>query len=101
MNVKALKKHKAEVRWKKVALSYTVDGKKYTGTVTGYKVFRGTKKTGKYKLVKTIKKAGICKYVDKKLKKGKQYFFKVRTYTKINGRTYLGKWSKACRVKAK
>ena len=101
VNVKALKKHKAKVIWKKVALSYTVDGKKYTGTVTGYKVFRATKKTGKYKLIKTIKKAGTLKYTDKKLKKGKKYFYKARTYTEINGSTYLGKWSKAAVVTAK
>ena len=101
VTVKALKKHKAKVTWKKVTLSYTVDGQKYTESVNGYRVYRATKKKGKYKLVKTIKKAGICKYVNKKLKKDKQYFFKVRTYTKINGKTYLGKWSKACRVKAK
>ena len=98
---KALKKHKAEVRWKKVALSYTVDGKKYTGKVTGYKVYRAAKKNGKYKLIKTVKKAVTLKYTDKKLKKSKKYFYKVRTYTTINGRTYLGKWSAAKKVTAK
>lgn len=101
VSVKALKKHKAKIIWKKVTLSYTVDGKKYTRAVTGYKVYRTTKKASKYKLIKTIKKAGTLKYTDKKLKKGKQYYYKVRTYIKIEGKTYLGKWSKARQIRVK
>ena len=101
VSVKALTKHKAKVTWKKVTLSYIVDGKKYSRAVTGYKVYRAAKKNGKYKLVKTIKKAMTLKYVDKKLKKGKKYFYKVRTYTRIDGKDYLGKWSKAKSVRAK
>ena len=101
VSVKALTKHKAKVTWKKVTLSYTVDGKKYTRAVTGYKVYRVAKKNGKYKVIKTIKKAGTLKYTDRKLKKGRKYYYKVRTYTKIDGRTYLGKWSKVKKITAK
>lgn len=101
VSVKALKKHKVKVSWKKVTLSYTVDGKKYTDAVTGYKVYRAAKKNGKYKLLKTIKKAGTLKYTDKKLKKGKKYFYKVRAYIKVEGKTYLGKWSKARQIRVK
>ena len=101
VNVKALTKHRARVTWKKVTLSYTVDGKKYTRAVTGYKIYRATKKNGKYKLVKTIKKAGTLKYTDKKLKKGKKYYYKVRTYTKIGSTIYLGKWSRARKIRVR
>ena len=101
VSVKTLTKHRAKVTWKKVTLSYTVDGKKYSRAVTGYKVYRAAKKNGKYKLIKTIKKAGTLKYTDKKLKKGKKYYYKVRTYTKIDGKTYLGKWSKVKKITAK
>ena len=101
VKVKALKKHRAKVTWKKVTLSYTVDGKKYSRAVTGYKVYRAAKKNGKYKVIKTIKKAGTLKYTDKKLKKGKKYFYKVRACTRIDGKPYLGKWSKVCSIKAK
>lgn len=101
VKVKALTKHRAKVTWKKVTLSYTVDGKKYTRAVTGYKIYRATKKNGKYKLVKTVKKAKTLKYTDKKLKKGKKYFYKVRTYTMIDGTAYLGKWSKVKAIRAK
>ena len=89
VKVKALAKHRARVTWKKVS------------GVTGYKVYRANKKAGKYKLVKTVKNVKTLKYTDKKLKKGKKYFYKVRTYTRIDGTNYLGKWSKARRIKAK
>ena len=101
IKVNALKKHKAKITWKKVTLSYTVNGKKYTSGITGYKVYRAAKKTGKYKLIKTVKKAKTLKYTDRKLKKGKKYFYKVRTYTKIDGKIYLGKWSAAKKIRAK
>ena len=101
VSVRALTKHRAKVTWKKVTLSYTVDGKKYTRAVTGYKIYRATKKNGKYKLIKTIKKAGTLKYTDKKLKKGRKYYYKVRTYTKIGSTIYLGKWSKVRKIRAK
>lgn len=100
VTVKALKKHKAKVSWKKVTLSYAVDGRKYTAGVTGYKVYRAAKKSGKYKLIGTVK-AGNLKFTDKKLKKGKKYYYKVRPYTKIDGKTYVGKWSKVKGIKAK
>ena len=89
VKVKALTKHKAKVTWKKVS------------GVTGYKVYRATKKAGKYKLVKTVKKAKTLKYTDKKLKKGKKYFYKVRTYTRIDCKNYLGKWSKVRKIRVK
>lgn len=101
IKVTALKKHRANVTWKKVTLSYAVDDKRYSLPVSGYKIYRTTKKNGKYKLIKTVKKAGTLKYTDRKLKKGKKYFYKVRTYTVIGGETYLGKWSKAKSVRAK
>lgn len=101
VTAKALKKHKAKISWKKVTLSYKAAGETGKLNVTGYKIYRATKKAGKYKLIKTIKKAGTLKYTDKKLKKGKKYFYKVRTYTKINGETYLGKWSAVKKIRGR
>ena len=101
VKVTALKKHKAKISWKKVTLSYKAAGETGKFNVTGYKIYRASKKNGKYKLIKTIKKAGTLKYTDKKIKKGKKYFYKVRTYTKINGKKYNGKWSAVKMVKGK
>lgn len=76
-----VKKTKATVTWKKNA------------KVTGYEVYRSLKKKSGYKKVATVKKNTKVKFVNKNLKKGKKYFYKVRTFTKINGKTYYGKYS--------
>ena len=76
-----VKKNKATVTWKKNA------------KVTGYEVFRSMKKKGGYKKVATLKKNTKVKLVNKNLKKGKKYFYKVRTFTKVNGKTYYGKYT--------
>ena len=101
VKAKALKKKKAKITWKKVTLTCTVDGKKYTQTATGYQVYRSLKKTKGYKKVKTVTKAGTVQFTDTKLKKGKMYFYKLRPYTRINGKTYTGKWSNIVKIKAK
>lgn len=46
-----------------------ISWKKVKGA-SGYEVYRSTKKNGKYKKIKTIKKAGTVRFTDKKLKKG-------------------------------
>ncbi|MBQ1407719.1 MAG: Ig domain-containing protein, partial [Eubacterium sp.] len=89
LKVTAKKKGKALVKWSKVK------------GVTGYQIYRATKKNGKYKKVATVKKAKTVKKTVKKLKKGKKYWFKVRTYTKIKGKTYTGKWSPKVMITAK
>ena len=86
---KALKNHKAKISWKKVSKA------------NGYEIYRATKKAGKYKKVKTIKKAKTVKFTDKKLKKGKKYFYKVRTYKTVDGKKVYGKWSNVAKIKAK
>jgi hypothetical protein len=85
----ALKGGKARLTWKKVS------------GVSGYYIFRATKKNGSYKKVKAVKKAGTKKWTDRKLSKGKTYFYKIRPFTKISGKTYKGKMSKPAKVKAK
>lgn len=66
---------------------------KRTG-IKGYQI-RMKRAGGTYKIIKTIKKAGTTTFVKKKLKKGKKYYFMVRTYKVVNGKTYYSKWSKA------
>ena len=57
----------------------------------GMKVYRATKKNGKYKRIKTTKKSS---FTDKKLSASKVYYYKVRLYAKSNGKSYKSKWSK-------
>lgn len=76
------KTSKVKLSWKKV------DGAK------GYQIYAGTKKNGKYKLLKTIKKAKTTKLTIKKPKNGKTRYYKVRAYvTGNNGKKKYGEFS--------
>lgn len=78
----------------------TVTWKKVKGA-TGYIVYRATKKNGKYKAVKTITKASTTKFKNKKLKKKKTYYYKVRAIKKAGKKVTYSKYSKAVSVKIK
>ena len=58
--------------------------------VTGYKIYRSTKKNSGYELVKTIKKPGTVTYSARlsSLKKKTTYYYKIVAYktVKINGK---------------
>lgn len=58
---------------------------------TGYKIYRSTKKNSRYKCVKTVIKGSTTSFVNKSLKKGTKYYYKVRAYRKSGSRyTYSG-----------
>ena len=80
-------KKKATLTWKKVK------------GAAGYQVYRSMRKNGKYVCVKKNLKA--AKYTDKKLKKGKTYYYKVRAYKKVNGKPITGAYSAIRKVKVK
>ncbi|MBQ9060196.1 MAG: InlB B-repeat-containing protein [Firmicutes bacterium] len=91
---KAKKGKKAQLTWKAAK------------EVSGYEVYRATKKKGKYKKVKTISKATTKKLINKKLKAKKNYFYKIRPYTlvkNVKGETekVYGKYSVVRKIKAK
>lgn len=87
-SVKAGKK-KATITWKKASKA------------TGYYVYRSTSKNGKYTKIATIKKGKTVKYVDKKVKSGKKYYYKIIAINKSNGVTAKGSYSKIKNVKVK
>ena len=78
----------------------TVTWKKIKGA-TGYKIYQATKKKGKYKIVKTIKRQKTTKYVKKKLRKGKKYFYKVKALRMIGGKTAYSRFSNISYKKAR
>ena len=82
-------KRKATVKWSKI-----------TGA-NGYVIYRSLKKTSNYKAVKTIKKSGTISFTNKKLKKGKRYYFKIRAYRIVSGKKVYSSYSavKSVRVK--
>lgn len=75
----------------------TVKWKKVSGA-TGYYVYRATKKKGKYKKVKSTK---ARKWTNKKLKKGRRYYYKVKAYRKVSGKKIFGSYSNISYKKAK
>ena len=77
----------ARITWKRVA------------GANGYKIYRATKKKGKYRAVKTLKSGRTVKFTNKKLKKGKRYYYKVRAYRNIGKKKVYGKSSIARSVK--
>lgn len=78
--------NKVQLTWKKVKAA------------TGYEVYQATKKNGKYKKVKTVKKNKVVTCKTKALKAKKTYFFKVRTYRKVAGKTVYGEFSNVKKV---
>ena len=63
-----------------------------------YEVFRSAKKKGKFKKIKLV---SSTKFVNKKLKSGKKYFYKVRAYAKSDGKAVRSEFSKTVAVKTK
>ena len=86
VTAKLLKGGKTKVTWKKA---------KY---VSGYYVYQSKKAGGKYTKAATVKKAGTTKWT-KKVKNGGKYYYKVRPFTEVGKKTYLGKWSNAAKAK--
>ncbi len=83
-------RHKLTVKWKKKA------------GVSGYQIqYALNKKFTKGK--KTKKAAGYKKtsLTVAKLHSGKVYYARIRTYKKVNGKTYYSKWSKAKKIRVK
>ena len=67
-------------------------------SVTGYQVYRRTGTFGKYSKVKTLNSTS---FVNKKLKKNKTYYYKVRAYQNIGGTVFYSPFSSAKKIKMK
>lgn len=82
---------------RKVTMRYAASG--YDGKLKGYQISRSVKKTTGYKKVGRTAKT---KWTGSKIKKGKQtYYYKVRGYKVIDGKTYYTKWSKPVKLSIK
>ena len=87
--IKSLKK-----RGKKaVKITY----KKVSG-VSGYQIYMSTKKKSRYKKIATLS-SKKSSYTKGKLKKGKKYYFKVRTMKKVSGKYRYSSFSKVRSIK--
>ena len=61
---------------------------------SGYEIYMSSKKNSGYKKTATVKKVSAVKYTKKKLKAGKKYYFKVRTYRTVKGKKIYSSYSK-------
>ena len=81
--------------------AFLVKWKKQTD-VSGYQIqYSITKKFKKGTKIKTVKKPNAAKTTIKKLKAGKKYYVRIRTYKTVNGTNYYSAWSKSKSVKTK
>lgn len=55
---------------------------------TAFRIYRATKKNGKYKRIATLK-SGARVYIDKKLKKKTNLYYKIRAVGQVDGKTKL------------
>ena len=67
----------------------------------GFQIYKAKKKNGKYVKVATVKQSAPAKWTSKrfKVRSGKKLFFKIRTFTTVDGKMIYGKWSKIKVVK--
>lgn len=84
---------------KKSSSSITVKWSKVSNAA-GYEIYMSTKKNSGYKKISTIKKNKITVYTKKNLKRGKNYYFKIRSYKNNGGKVY-GSWSKVRSLRLK
>ncbi len=92
--VTTLKKKSAKAKATKLAYSKVK-------SATGYEIYRSTKKSSGYKKVATVKKYTTNTYTDKTTKKGKTYYYKIRTYKTIGKIKLYSNYSKVLKVKVK
>lgn len=72
--------------------TYTKVGTTDKTNVSGYKVYRSVKKKGTYRKIKTTG-ANTLTYTNKSLKRGKRYYYKIRAYKTVNGKPVYSRWS--------
>ncbi len=72
---------KIVLKWKKVS------------SCDRYEVYRATAKNGTYNKIATVKGKKKCTYTDKKAKKGKKYYYKVKACKKVKGKVYKSDFS--------
>lgn len=63
---------------------------KVTPKANGYYIYRSTKKDSGFKKIKTISSPYTTYYTDKKLSKGKTYYYRVYAYRKFSGEIGVG-----------
>lgn len=94
----------AKLKLKSVA-SYSYDKIKLTweplSGVDGYQIYRATSKSGTYSKVTSVTGASESSYINGSRTCGKTYYYKLRAYKRINGKTVYSKFSSVLSAYAK
>ncbi|MCI8992670.1 MAG: DUF4886 domain-containing protein [Eubacterium sp.] len=88
------KKVTASCNKKNIKITWTKNKK-----ATGYILYRSVKKNSGYKKIATMKSKNTVSYTDKTAKKGKTYYYRIKAYKKMNGKTYCSASSKTVKAK--
>ncbi len=88
VSLKAGKK-KMRVSWKRIK------------GVSGYEIYRSTKKSKGYQKIRTAGRVSITSYTNKKLASKTKYYYRVRAYKVVNGRKIYSSYSSPKSAKAK
>jgi beta-galactosidase len=83
------RKKGVKLSWKKIS------------SAKGYVLERSLKKNKGFKAVKVLNKNSVVKFTDKKVKKGKTYYYRIRAFVKDGSKKVYGKYSKVVKVKVK
>mgnify|MGYP001059201099 CR=1 FL=1 len=90
-----------------VKIKVTATSKKYVkitwkknSKANGYTVYRASSKGGKYKKIATIGTNKRVYYYDRSVKKGKTYYYRVKTYRKEAKKVYYSAYSNTIKGKA-
>lgn len=67
-------------------------------SISGYQIYRSTSKDGIFTKIKTLKGASNKTYTDKTEKKGKTYYYKIRSYAIVKGKTIPGVFSSKVKI---
>lgn len=72
---------------------------KASDSAKGYEIYRSNSVNGSFKKVKVITSGKTAKWKDTSTKKGKTYCYKVRSYTKLNGKKVYSSYSPIKKIK--
>ena len=87
INAKKVKAGAAKITWGK------------SNGASGYEVYMATSSKGKYTKISTVAKPTTLSCSKSGLTKGKTYYFKVRSYTTVNGKKVYSDYTKIVKVK--
>lgn len=83
LSVSSKTKTSLEIKWRKVSKAY------------GYRIQRSDSKTKGFKTIATIKSGATVSYVDKKLKTGRKYYYRVQALNRVNKKIGYSGYSSA------